>query len=164
MKRSIKAVSITPAPSLPPPPPPPTSPATPNYATLVERFAAVLIDGIIATLAGLIPLVLIALFSFFAPYELFLPAILFFFATYFLYFSYFEGRSGQTIGKRALRIKVVDEQTFKTVDMGRAMIRNVLRIIDMLPFFYIIGLALISTSSKKQRLGDHAARTVVLKL
>jgi uncharacterized RDD family membrane protein YckC len=68
------------------------------------------------------------------------------------------------LGKRALRVKVADEQTFKAVGRGRAVTRNILRIVDLLPFFYIIGLALISTSSKKQRLGDRAARTVVLKL
>jgi len=40
---------------------------------------------------------------------------------------------------------------------------NILRIIDALPFLYIIGLIFMSRSDKKQRLGDKIARTVVIK-
>jgi len=47
--------------------------------------------------------------------------------------------------------------------MGASFIRNILRIIDILPFIYIIGMILIARSDKKQRLGDRAAHTIVIK-
>jgi ribosomal protein L40E len=58
---------------------------------------------------------------------------------------------------------IVLEGTFGACGIGPAVIRNVLRIVDALPFFYIIGLILISRSDKKQRLGDSLAKTVVVK-
>ena len=49
------------------------------------------------------------------------------------------------------------------VDMGRAFIRNILRIIDWLPFFYIVGFVLVESQPQKKRLGDTVARTIVVK-
>ncbi len=40
--------------------------------------------------------------------------------------------------------------------------RNVLRIIDGLPLFYLASAILIWTSEKKQRLGDRVADTIVV--
>jgi len=87
-----------------------------------------------------------------------------FFGPWVLYFTYFEGTSGQTIGKRAVGIKVVDERNFAIIGLGRAFARNVLRIIDILPFFYIVGIISFLASVKKQCLGYMAARSIVLKL
>jgi uncharacterized RDD family membrane protein YckC len=39
----------------------------------------------------------------------------------------------------------------------------VLRIIDWLPFFYLIGFVLILVTSNRQRLGDLAANTIVVR-
>lgn len=78
-----------------------------------------------------------------------------------VYFTYLEGRNGQTIGKMALRIKVVREKG--TLDYGTSFVRNILRIIDWLPFVYILGFIVGLASENNQRIGDHAARTVVVK-
>jgi uncharacterized RDD family membrane protein YckC len=80
-----------------------------------------------------------------------------------LYFTYFEGTAGQTPGKQLLGIKVIDEVTQKPVEMGRAFIRNLLRIIDELPLLYIIGIILVEVEPKKKRLGDMLANTIVVK-
>jgi uncharacterized RDD family membrane protein YckC len=61
-----------------------------------------------------------------------------------------------------LKIKVVREDG-SPCGIVPAIIRNILRIVDGLPFLYIIGMILISRSSKKQRLGDSVAKTVVVK-
>ncbi len=79
----------------------------------------------------------------------------------FGYFVYFEGNGGQTIGKKAMKIKVVTEGG-KAITYSEALIRNILRIIDWLPFVYIVGIILIATNDKKQRLGDIAAKTIVV--
>ncbi|MGA8219869.1 MAG: RDD family protein [Solirubrobacterales bacterium] len=76
---------------------------------------------------------------------------------WFNYFAFSEWRWGQTIGKNATRLEVrsVDgaELTYR-----QASIRNVLRPID----FFGIGELMIVASKRKQRLGDKAAKSVVL--
>jgi uncharacterized RDD family membrane protein YckC len=80
-----------------------------------------------------------------------------------LYFPYFESRSGQTPGKKVMGIKVVKENG-KTLSFGDALIRTVLRIIDWLPAAYIVGLVVILVSKNKQRVGDMAAKTIVVRV
>jgi uncharacterized RDD family membrane protein YckC len=62
-----------------------------------------------------------------------------------------------------MTIKVVDESG-GSLDGRRIVVRNILRIVDWLPFLYIMGFILLSTSNSKQRLGDIAAKTVVVKV
>lgn len=80
----------------------------------------------------------------------------------FLYFVLLEGTAGATVGKMALKMKVVKEDG-SPCGLGASLIRNILRIVDALPFLYIIGMILIARSSKKQRLGDRVAHTIVVK-
>ncbi len=77
-----------------------------------------------------------------------------------LYFTYFESTTGQTPGKKLMNIKVVREKGRMTV--GSALIRTILRIIDGM-FLYLLGLVVILVTEKKQRIGDMAAGTVVVK-
>jgi uncharacterized RDD family membrane protein YckC len=80
-----------------------------------------------------------------------------------VYFTYFEGTSGQTIGKKFVKIKVVKEDGSRC-DFGSALLRNILRIIDHLPFLYLLGIVLIAATEKRQRLGDMLAKTLVVKV
>ena len=68
---------------------------------------------------------------------------------------------GQTVGKRLLRLRVVDVQGLK-LQFNQVVIRNLLRFFDSLPAFYFVGGASCLFSSKSQRLGDIAANTVVI--
>lgn len=77
------------------------------------------------------------------------------------YFTYFEGTTGQTIGKKIANIKVV-RMDGKPMTYMDSLIRTVLRIIDGI-FFYLVGLIIVVASEKKQRLGDMAAKTLVVK-
>ncbi|MGA2971096.1 MAG: RDD family protein [Candidatus Bathyarchaeia archaeon] len=79
-----------------------------------------------------------------------------------LYFAILEGTMGATLGKKLVKIKVVREDG-SACGIGPAFVRTLLRIIDGLPFLYIIGMVLIARSDKKQRLGDRLAKTVVVK-
>ena len=81
----------------------------------------------------------------------------------FAYFTLLEGNRGQTLGKMLLGIKVVREDNGEVPGLGAAAIRTVLRLIDVLPFAYIVGYISILITSKNQRLGDMAANTLVVR-
>ena len=68
---------------------------------------------------------------------------------------------GQTVGKRLLRLRVVDEQGLR-LNFSQIVIRNLLRAVDLLPGFYLFGGVTCLVSSRAQRLGDIAASTVVI--
>ena len=67
---------------------------------------------------------------------------------------------GQTIGKRLLRLRVMDEQGLY-LQFSQVVIRNLFRAVDSLPAFYLVGGAACLISRRAQRLGDFAARTIV---
>ncbi|MBW1705095.1 MAG: RDD family protein [Deltaproteobacteria bacterium] len=68
---------------------------------------------------------------------------------------------GQTIGKRLLGLRVMDEQGLR-LQFSQIVIRNLLRFVDSLPLFYFIGGLACLISRRAQRLGDVAANTVVV--
>ena len=68
---------------------------------------------------------------------------------------------GQTLGKRALGLVVLNDDG-TPVRWPAALTRNLLRAIDFLPVGYGIGLAAMLTSRDFKRLGDLAAGTVVV--
>lgn len=140
-----------------------------NDATFGQRLVAIIIDHIILFIIAMIIAIPIgvqaAVFSFGVPTAAFWSSIAIYsavnFVVWILYFTYLEGKSGETIGKRAMGIKVVSEKG--EMDYGKAFIRSILRIIDWLPFVYILGFIVAFASGKKQRIGDLAARTTVVK-
>lgn len=78
------------------------------------------------------------------------------------YYIVMEARSGATLGKRVMQLKVVKLEGGAPLDWQASIARNVLRLIDGL-FFYLIGAIVVWTSDKKQRLGDKVAGTVVVR-
>ena len=74
-----------------------------------------------------------------------------------------EGYLGQTVGKMATGIKVVSETTGATPGIAAAAVRTVLRLIDGL-FCYAVAFFTALASAKRQRLGDMAARTLVIRV
>ncbi|HLH54386.1 MAG TPA: RDD family protein [Verrucomicrobiae bacterium] len=69
---------------------------------------------------------------------------------------------GQTIGKKLLRLRVVDAEALR-LQFSQIALRNLLRFVDSLPLFYLVGGLVCWFSSKSQRLGDIAANTVVVR-
>ena len=79
------------------------------------------------------------------------------------YFTFFEAFwKGQTPGKRILRLRVMSEKGCSAGFM-RIALRNLVRVIDFLPFAYTIGLLSLFLSARNQRLGDIIAGTIVTK-
>ncbi len=134
------------------------------YVGLGKRFVALLIDSI------LLQAVNILLASVFgttavteggASFALQGPAALLGILISFAYYIGLEGLRGATLGKQVVGIKVVNEDG-SPIDWTAAILRNVLRIVDALPCFYIVGIVLINNSEQKQRFGDRIAKTVVV--
>jgi len=69
---------------------------------------------------------------------------------------------GQTIGKRVLRIRVIDGEGLRLTP-GQVILRNLLRAVDSLPVFYAVGGVACAVTRHTQRLGDLAANTVVIR-
>jgi uncharacterized RDD family membrane protein YckC len=69
---------------------------------------------------------------------------------------------GQTLGKRLLRLRVMDEQGLH-LQFSQIVIRNLLRLVDSLPLFYLVGGVACLVSRRAQRLGDFAANTIVIR-
>jgi uncharacterized RDD family membrane protein YckC len=70
-------------------------------------------------------------------------------------------RHGQTPGKKVLGISVVHDD-LTPISFGTSMVRNLLRTVDFLPFFYLFGLMTMVSNPRFQRLGDLAAGTIVI--
>jgi uncharacterized RDD family membrane protein YckC len=82
---------------------------------------------------------------------------------FFAYYIVMEALLGATVGKWILGIRVVSLDG-SSIGLGKAVVRNLLRIVDQFPYAipYLLGAILTWTSSRKQRLGDRVARTVVV--
>jgi len=70
--------------------------------------------------------------------------------------------NGQTIGKRIVGIRVV-QVSGMPVTFPQVVVRNLLRIIDIMPSSYLIGAICVLATQRRQRLGDLAAGTVVVR-
>lgn len=157
---------------MPPSAPAPTGFVTPEggvldleIAGLGSRFVAALIDGLWLLLA----LLLLGL-GFWALASLSpsgldgLALPLFVGATFFVpvvYYTVYEGlRDGASPGKRSQGLRVVRTDG-RPAPLMAALIRNLLRIVDGL-FGYAVGVASIVITRRSQRLGDLAARTLVV--
>ena len=90
---------------------------------------------------------------------------LFFIVMFFLHWLYpvfFEIYfQGQTPGKKLMKIQVLlIDGTM--VNWGSPLLRNLLRTVDFLPFFYALGVMTMLMSKDFRRLGDLVANTIVV--
>ena len=134
-----------------------------TLAGLGSRMAASLIDGLIRF--GVILALFIVFLS--SPERTSGVELAVFivgsFTVFFAYDVLFETLAGgRTPGKRATGLRVVREGG-QPVGFVASAIRNIVRLVDMLPFSYAIGIVAILASSKNQRLGDMAAGTMVVR-
>ncbi|MCW8984798.1 MAG: RDD family protein, partial [Thermoanaerobaculales bacterium] len=77
-----------------------------------------------------------------------------------LLFTFTEGRSGVTPGKWVARIRVLGVD-LQPCGFGRALVRNLLKCVDGF-FNFMVGIMVVALSENWQRVGDMAARTVVV--
>ena len=127
-----------------------------------SRSVAQLLDLLILTVA----LIAVGIASFVVSAGGALGALLFIVLTFLVsngYFVFFEGLwSGQTPGKRVMRLRVVSGGG-QPVTFEQSLTRNLVRNIDFLPFGYGVGLVALFANGRGKRLGDLAAGTVVVR-
>ena len=82
-------------------------------------------------------------------------------AAEFVYFSIGEGVLGTTLGKRVFGLRVVRAADGRPCGPFAAVIRTVLRLVDNV-LLSLPGITFIVSSPRRQRLGDRAARTLVV--
>lgn len=86
------------------------------------------------------------------------------FLVFFGYFIFFEMlMDGGSPGKKAMNIKVI-RATGTALSFEASVLRNIMRIADFLPVFYLLGVVLIGVTDRYQRLGDMAANCVVVRV
>jgi uncharacterized RDD family membrane protein YckC len=78
---------------------------------------------------------------------------------YFVCTEAFMG--GQTPGKRMLGLRVL-QNNGQSATLLSVLIRNLFRLLDVMPTFYFIGAVSIILSSKDKRIGDMVAGTIVV--
>lgn len=80
-----------------------------------------------------------------------------------LYHIVFESAwRGRTPGKRLMGLRVVKDSGVP-IGFWDALLRNLLRLVDALPSFYLVGIIAVFASPRHQRIGDLAASTLVIK-
>ena len=90
------------------------------------------------------------------------PICIVFLFIIFAYLILMEAYVGWTVGKRIMGMRTVNGSGNK-IGLSKSMIRNLLRLIDGLPAFNILGIILIARSPTGQRFGDRVARTYVFR-
>jgi uncharacterized RDD family membrane protein YckC len=78
-----------------------------------------------------------------------------------VYFISLEALFGATIGKWLFRLRVTDGAG-QGASLWQNVVRNIARIVDALPGIYLIGGVVALLSSRRQRIGDHLAHTLVI--
>lgn len=75
-------------------------------------------------------------------------------------YGYRQGRTGSSVGKSALKFKVVSENTGQPIGFGMSVIRQLMHVVDQVVFF--IGYLNPLWDPKRQTLADKIMRTVCL--
>lgn len=143
-------------------------------AGIGSRFLAIVADTLVQGIAYVVLILIFVLIASSAPKTtggalshtgekwLIAGVLLFHFLLYWGYFALFETYwNGQTPGKRLCKIRVI-QQSGRQITFFESMTRNLIRVIDMLPGFYLIGVISIVCNRRNQRLGDLAAATIVI--
>jgi uncharacterized RDD family membrane protein YckC len=79
----------------------------------------------------------------------------------FSYFVVCECMMGRTVGGKIVGLRVIRDNG-QPVTVLSSVIRNLMRVIDMLPTFYVVGIIASFLHPRGKRLGDMLAGTVVI--
>jgi uncharacterized RDD family membrane protein YckC len=130
-----------------------------TLAGLGSRAAAAIIDTVIIVVLAMVVILpfgdsagtLVGIFQIAMPFVLFFG--------YHMLFETVGGR--QSPGKRLLGLRIVKTDGSPSGGLD-SVIRNLVRLVDFLPAFYLIGMVTVFSTSRNQRLGDLAAGVVVV--
>ncbi len=143
---------------------------TPEYvefdfvlAGLYSRFLAWLLDTLLTTVGALVAIMILSTVVAVLPgFASALSFVLWFLIDWGYAILFETVWSGQTVGKRALGLRVVQE-TGVRIGFYHSALRNLVRPLDRLPLFYFVGGASALFSQSQQRLGDLLAGTIVVR-
>jgi uncharacterized RDD family membrane protein YckC len=146
-------------------PPPPQTPQVPQSfgasgprAGFWSRFGAVFIDGIVL---AILPIIVIAIGAGSHSGGLVALGYVLIFVGSVAYYVYLEGGpTGQTLGKRAMGIRVIDFNTGGSIGYGRAFLRLIGRYISGIPCY--LGYLWMLWDKEKQCWHDKMASDVVV--
>lgn len=129
-------------------------------AGLGSRFMAWIIDG--ALQAAIFWITLMFIIGSLGEAGI-APQMTLWFVVSWGYHTFFEiFRQGRSPGKMMMGLRVVDERGLP-ISLQQALIRNIVRIVDMQPFyFYGVGGLISLLHPESRRLGDVAAGTLVV--
>lgn len=134
-----------------------------NLAGPLARFLAYAIDLLCISALSMLLGTLLGFFGVFSPDLTGAALMLVYFLIQVGYGILLEWLwRGQTLGKRLLRLRVMDVQGLH-LHFSQIVIRNLLRVVDSLPLFYLLGGTVCLFSRHAQRLGDLAANTIVIR-
>jgi uncharacterized RDD family membrane protein YckC len=132
-------------------------------AGLYSRFLAWLLDALIVLAAYvLVSGVLSRVLAFSMELVSALSILLFFLLDWGYGMTLETLWSGQTVGKRALGLRVIQESGVR-IGVYQALLRNLARPLDRLPLLYAVGGLAALLSRSQQRLGDMLAGTLVVR-
>lgn len=149
-----------------------------ELAGLGSRFLAYLIDTVIQLLLAFALIYILAIVfgilgsalnnvSVASSWQLALVGIIIF----LIYEGYFitceTAWRGQSVGKKILNLRVVKDGGYP-ITFWDSVIRNILRVVDMLPPLWVIpsyglGSAILLANAQSKRIGDYVAGTLVIK-
>ncbi len=124
-----------------------------ELASLWERWFGQFLDGVIYFVIIVVSLILL-MFAGLAEIGVAIAIIL-----ALLYCLFQDGlKNGQSYGKRIVKTKVIDSRNGSPCTFGQSFVRNLLlSILGLIDWLFIFG-------EKRQRLGDKAATTLVVKV
>lgn len=139
-----------------------------RLAGLGSRGAAMILDLILTGIVNLILVLLLILLdqssiSFLedSPWTAAIFILIVFAVNWGYFFAGEYFFAGKTIGKKIVGIRVISDNGH-SITLLSSFIRNLLRIVDMLPFAYFIGMLMVFFHPRHKRLGDLAAGTIVV--
>ncbi|MFL5462621.1 MAG: RDD family protein [Gemmatimonadaceae bacterium] len=130
------------------------APAPRTLASLGDRLVGQIVDSLVALAPVVVAVILASISSTLGAIAV-IAAVAF--ALYYILFA--DGfANGQSYGKRLVHTSVVDATTGEPCTFWQSFLRNLLlSLLGIIDWVFIFG-------SKRQRLGDKAANTVVIKV
>jgi uncharacterized RDD family membrane protein YckC len=133
-----------------------TPPLRIQAAPVKKRLIAGLMDSVIVVLVWLVAITVLRQ----GPETQLVVSAWYLGVLSFVYYFLQEGLFSATIGKRLSGLRVVGKSG-DPASMRESLIRNLLRFVDWLPAFYVLGAVIIAISTDRRRFGDMVAGTAV---
>ena len=124
-----------------------------EFASLWDRWLGQFLDGVIYLAIVFVPSILVVNLAEQASFVIIIAVII-----AILYYLFQDGfKNGQSYGKRAVKTRVIDSRSGQPCTFWQSFVRNLLlSILGFIDWLFILG-------AQRQRLGDKAASTLVVK-